>query len=160
MRKLLLAALSTLALHAFMPATFYIASHGTAEAGKKQVNKKAAPQKKSSSKEVKKSSSKDVKKSSSKDVNVTKKKDVDVNVKKDVDVDVDIDNRHRDDDYFDHPVAAVTTAVVVGAVVVSLPSGCTTVIVNGITYQQCGSTWYAPRYSGSNVNYVVVTSPR
>jgi len=34
------------------------------------------------------------------------------------------------------------------------------VLVNGITYQQCGSTWYQPQYSGSQANYIVVNPPR
>lgn len=29
-----------------------------------------------------------------------------------------------------------------------------------ITHQQCGSTWYQPRYAGSSVTYVVVNPPR
>jgi hypothetical protein len=35
----------------------------------------------------------------------------------------------------------------------------TNVVVNGITYSQCGSTWYQPTYSGSDVSYVVVNPP-
>ncbi len=42
----------------------------------------------------------------------------------------------------------------------ALPPSCSTVSVNGITYQQCGSTWYQPQYSGSQVNYIVVNPPR
>jgi len=38
-------------------------------------------------------------------------------------------------------------------------SGCSTVMVRGIGYQQCGSTWLQPQYVGSQVNYVVVHSP-
>jgi hypothetical protein len=34
------------------------------------------------------------------------------------------------------------------------------VYVNGITYQQCGSTWYQPQFSGGNTTYVVVNAPR
>jgi hypothetical protein len=36
---------------------------------------------------------------------------------------------------------------------------CTNVVVNGITYSQCGSTWYQPTYSGADVTYVVVNAP-
>jgi len=56
--------------------------------------------------------------------------------------------------------AAVGTAVVVGSVVRSLPPACTSVMVGNVAYQQCGHTWYQPRYSGSEVSYVVVTPPR
>ncbi len=83
-----------------------------------------------------------------------------VNVNRHVDIDVD----HRRGRYY-HPVAAgvaigataAVTAAVVGSVVYSLPpSGCSTVITNGISYSQCGSVWYQPRYSGNSVTYVVV----
>jgi len=37
---------------------------------------------------------------------------------------------------------------------------CTSVIVNGLAYQQCGSTWYQPQISGSSTTYVVVNPPR
>lgn len=83
-----------------------------------------------------------------------------VNVNRRVDVNVN----HRRGGYY-HPVAtgvaigatAAVTAAVVGSMVNTLPpSGCTTVIRNGIAYSQCGSVWYEPRYSGNNVSYVVV----
>jgi hypothetical protein len=56
--------------------------------------------------------------------------------------------------------AAVATAVAVGTVVRSLPPSCTSVVVGNVAYQQCGSTFYQPRYSGSQVTYVVVNPPR
>lgn len=71
-----------------------------------------------------------------------------------------------DDDWDDHwhPVAtmavAATTAAVIGSIVNSVPPNCSTVIVNGISYSQCGSTWYQPQYVGSSVQYVVVNPPR
>jgi len=63
-----------------------------------------------------------------------------------------------------HPVAtaaavtatAVVTAAVVGSIVHSVPPSCTSVIVNGLAYQQCGSTWYQPQFSGTSTTYVVV----
>lgn len=66
-----------------------------------------------------------------------------------------------------HPVATaavaaaavVTTAAVVGSIVQSLPPSCSIMSVNGITYQQCGSTWYQPQYAGTTVQYVVVNPP-
>jgi hypothetical protein len=68
----------------------------------------------------------------------------------------------------DHPVAtaaavtavAVTTAAVVGSIVHSIPPSCSAVMVNGLTYQQCGSTWYQPQYAGTTVQYVVINAPR
>jgi hypothetical protein len=82
-----------------------------------------------------------------------------VNVHRDIDVDVDRDY---------HPVAtaaalgtiAVATAAVVGAVVHTLPPACSAVQVNNVTYQQCGSAWYQPQYSGTQLTYVVVNPPQ
>jgi hypothetical protein len=34
------------------------------------------------------------------------------------------------------------------------------VVVGNVAYQQCGHTWYQPRYAGSEVSYVVVNPPR
>jgi hypothetical protein len=63
-----------------------------------------------------------------------------------------------------HPVAAGLAigagAAIVGSIVNSVPPSCSTMVVNGISYSQCGSTWYAPQYSGTNVQYVVVDAPR
>jgi len=54
----------------------------------------------------------------------------------------------------------VTTAAVVGSVVHSIPPSCSAVTVNGLTYEQCGATWYQPSFSGSSVTYVVVNAPQ
>jgi len=70
--------------------------------------------------------------------------------------------------YRPHPVAraavrtaaVVGTAVAVGAVVNSLPPSCETTVVGNVAYHHCGSTWYQPQYSGSQVTYVVVNPPR
>jgi hypothetical protein len=88
--------------------------------------------------------------------------DVNVNVNRNVDIDNDCCNGGWGDNY--HPVArgaavAATTAVVMGAYYNSLPGNCVTVVRVGINYSQCGSTWYQPVYSGSNVQYVVVQAP-
>jgi len=48
----------------------------------------------------------------------------------------------------------------VGSAVRSLPPQCTSVVVGGVAYQQCGSTWYRPQDAGSQVTYVVVNPPR
>ena len=84
-----------------------------------------------------------------------------VNVDRNYDLDVDVDNNW-------HPVArgaawaagaAITTAAI-GSVAYSLPPSCTTVVVGGVSYQQCGSSWYEPEFSGTSVSYVVVAAPR
>ncbi len=91
------------------------------------------------------------------------------NVNVNVDRDVHYDDHHHHDHWDDwdddwHPwatAAAVTmTAAVVGSIVASIPPDCSTVVVNGISYSQCGSTWYQPQYYGSSVQYVVVNPPR
>jgi hypothetical protein len=56
--------------------------------------------------------------------------------------------------------AVVATAVAVGTIVNSVPPSCSAVMVGNVAYQQCGSTWYQPRYSGSQVTYVVVNPPQ
>ena len=94
-----------------------------------------------------------------------------VNVNRNIDFDRDIDVDHRygwGGGCCYHPAAAaaavtaaaVTTAAVVGSVVHTLPTSCSAVMVNGFTYQQCGSTWYQPQFSGSSVTYVVVDPPQ
>jgi hypothetical protein len=93
-----------------------------------------------------------------------------VNVNKDVNVNVN-NNRNYNDGCCYHSgigvggavavaAAATATAVVVGSMVNTLPPSCTTVMVNGVTYQQCGSTWYQPQFSGGSTTYVVINAPR
>lgn len=71
------------------------------------------------------------------------------------------------DDWDHHPFAvasAVTAGVavtnaIIGSIVREVPAQCVPVSVNGVTYQQCGSTWYQPQYMGTAVQYVVVPPP-
>ena len=97
--------------------------------------------------------------------------DRNINVNRNVNVNVDNHgccDHYNNNWYYDHPVAtaaAVTTTVAVtaaaiGSIVRSVPPSCASVVVNGIAYQQCGSTWYQPQYVGSSVQYVVVVAPR
>jgi hypothetical protein len=106
---------------------------------------------------------------SSHNTNINSNRNVNVNVNHDVDV----HGGYGGGSYYGggccyHPVATaaavtaatVVTAAVVGSIVNTLPPSCAAVAVNGLTYQQCGSTWYQPQYAGSNVTYVVVNAPR
>ena len=81
------------------------------------------------------------------------------NVNRNVNVDVDVDRRRG---Y--HPVATaaavVATAAIVGSMVRTLPPACSVVVVNGVSYQNCGGTWYQPQYAGTTVQYVVINPPR
>ena len=66
---------------------------------------------------------------------------------------------------WDHPVAAAATvgaaaavtSAAIGSAYNTLPSGCGA-YVNG--YYQCGSTYYQPQYSGTDVQYTVVNAPQ
>lgn len=55
--------------------------------------------------------------------------------------------------------AAVASAVAVGAYYSTLPGNCASIYRASMPYYQCGSAWYQPVYSGSNVTYVVVNEP-
>ncbi len=111
--------------------------------------------------------------------NVNVNKDVNVNRNVNINRDVDV-HRHYGGDYhndWDNAGAFVAGAVVggvtgaaiasasqpntvvvtAGTVVTTLPSGCTTAIINGISYHQCGGVYYRPQYSGGSVVYVVTT---
>ena len=87
------------------------------------------------------------------------------NVNRSTNIDVDVDNGWDND--WDHPIAAAAavttaaavTAAAIGSIVYSVPPSCVSTVVNGIAYQQCGSTWYQPQYAGTQVQYVVVQQP-
>jgi hypothetical protein len=82
-----------------------------------------------------------------------------VNVNRNVNVDVD----HRGYGYGGAAAvagAAVITAAAIGTVAHSIPPSCTTVVSGGVTYQQCGNTWYQPQYAGTSVTYVVTNPPQ
>lgn len=71
---------------------------------------------------------------------------------------------HPDDWYHPWAAAAVvgaTTATIlaIGTQVSAVPADCVSVVANGVAYQHCGPTWYQPRYVGSSLQYIVVTSP-
>jgi hypothetical protein len=57
-------------------------------------------------------------------------------------------------------VTVGVTAAVVGSMVAALPPSCSTIVIGGATYEQCGPTWYQPQYVGAQVQYVVVAPPR
>ncbi len=116
------------------------------------------------SREVRGTTNTNVNRNVNRNSNVNVNRNANVNVNRNVNVDVDA---HHDHCCY-HPVAtaavvtaaAVTTAAVVGSIVYTLPPACGVAVVNGITYQNCGGTWYQPRYAGTTVQYVVVTAPR
>lgn len=55
--------------------------------------------------------------------------------------------------------AAVGAAAAAATPVTVLPAGCTTVVSAGVTYQNCGGSYYRPYYQGPDVVYVPVVMP-
>ena len=55
--------------------------------------------------------------------------------------------------------AAAVTSAAIGSVYYSLPSSCVVVVDDGVTYHQCGSTWYQPQFVGTETQYIVVSPP-
>jgi hypothetical protein len=100
------------------------------------------------------------------DINRRVDRDIDVDIDRDRDIDIDIDRRgccYYGSGWGTAAAVATTaavTAAVVGTRVNTLPPGCSLVMVNGLTYQQCGTVWYQPQFVGTTPNYVVVTTPR
>ena len=99
--------------------------------------------------------------------NVNSNRNVNANINRNVNVNVhhDVDVHHS---YYGggccyHPVATaaavMATAAVIGSIVYSLPPACSVVVMNGLTYQHCGSTWYQPQFVGTSTTYVVVAAP-
>ena len=117
---------------------------------------------------VNRGASRNVNRGASQNVNRDVNRNVNRDVNRDIDRDYDRYGGYRDvdvdvdRDY--HPVAGAAavavTAAAVGSVVYSLPPSCSTTVVGGVTYQECGGSYYQPQYSGSQVNYVVVEPPR
>ena len=90
-----------------------------------------------------------------------------VNVNRNANVNVNVNNRggyyggyyYRGRASAGVVAASVATAIVVGSIVHSLPPSCTTMVVNGFAYQNCGGIYYQPQYQGSSVTYIVVNHP-
>lgn len=47
-----------------------------------------------------------------------------------------------------------------GAITHEIPSNCKSEIVNGKSYKHCGVNWFEPKYSGTELEYVVVDPPK
>ena len=104
--------------------------------------------------------------------NVNRNANVNQSVNVNRNVNVNVNNNYHGGYYNNgccyHPVAvaaavtatAVVTAAVVGSIVHSVPPSCSSVIVNGLAYQHCGSTWYQPQFSGTTTTYIVVNPPK
>jgi hypothetical protein len=56
--------------------------------------------------------------------------------------------------------AAAGTALAVGTVVSTLPSGCSTSSVSGVEYSHCGNDWYRSAFQGNTLVYVTTAPPQ
>ena len=56
-------------------------------------------------------------------------------------------------------VTSPSSSVPIGTVVQSLPSGCTTVVANGVSYSSCAGAYYRAATQGNNLVYIVVEKP-
>jgi hypothetical protein len=98
--------------------------------------------------------------------NINRNTNINGNVNVNRNVNVDRGYYSGWDDHY-HPAAraaavtaaAVATAAVVGSMANTLPPSCTTVAYGGVSYSQCGSTWYQSQYAGTSVQYTVVAPP-
>jgi hypothetical protein len=108
--------------------------------------------------------SRDVQRQRNSDRSVNREREVHRNIDRDVnidrDIDIDVDHDWDPDGFWAGAAVGAATAAVIGSVVYALPSACGVYTVGGIAYQECGGVWYAPRYQGSNVVYVVIDDPR
>ncbi len=57
-------------------------------------------------------------------------------------------------------VVTTTGSLPIGTTMAALPTGCGSLLSGGLTFYQCGGAFYQPRYSGSNLVYVVVMPPQ
>jgi hypothetical protein len=53
----------------------------------------------------------------------------------------------------------VADTLAIGSIVSTLPDETFVTEVNGRAYRRCGSVWFQPEYTGSDVTYVVVRAP-
>ena len=97
-------------------------------------------------------------------VNVNQNTNVKVNNNYNNNINVEVNNNgccyNNVNNAFVAVAAVAVTAAVIGSMVNTLPPACSMVVVNGITYQQCGSTWYQPQFVGGATTYVVIAAPR
>jgi len=100
--------------------------------------------------------------------NVNRNKNVNRNVNRNVNVNVNHNRRYyggHSRGYYGYyrgaPLMAFTTGLVLGSVIAAstMPSTCTTVVANGISYRRCDNSYYQPFYEGDTLVYKVVSSP-
>jgi hypothetical protein len=55
--------------------------------------------------------------------------------------------------------SAAAPAYAMGGIYPTLPAGCISPKVQGMTYDLCGNTWFQPSYGANGVSYRVVPAP-
>jgi len=58
-----------------------------------------------------------------------------------------------------YAAGASDTPYAMGAIYATVPAGCASPTVGGITYYLCGNTWFQPSYGANGVYYRVVPTP-
>ena len=63
--------------------------------------------------------------------------------------------------YGDRAIYGFAVGLVIGSMVAAstMPTTCTTVVTNGISYRRCGSSYYQPFYQGDTLVYKIVAAP-
>jgi len=78
-------------------------------------------------------------------------------------IDDELDDHWDDNDNFRAGVVVVGVGAAASSIsttyIVNLPCTTTAVVVDGVSYYNCSSTWYQRGYSGSQVTYVVTKAP-
>ncbi|WP_415408006.1 hypothetical protein ACLHDG_05605 [Sulfurovum sp. CS9] len=101
-------------------------------------------------------------------VNKNVNRNVNRNVNKNVNVNVNNNRRYyggHSRGYYGYyrgaPLMAFTTGLVIGSVIAAstMPTTCTTVVANGVSYRRCDNSYYQPFYEGDTLVYKVVSSP-
>ena len=113
-----------------------------------------------------------VKRNVNRNKNVSRNRNVNKNVNRNVNKNVNVNVNHSNRYYGGHsrgyygyyrgaPLMAFTTGLVIGSVIAAstMPTTCSTVVVNGISYRRCDNAYYQPFYEGDTLVYKVVASP-
>jgi hypothetical protein len=69
------------------------------------------------------------------------------------------ENHHGYSEFYEDRWKYAVGASLTAATFRSLTCTPTTVIVGGVSYYQCGPTWYQRAYSGTSMTYVVINAP-
>jgi hypothetical protein len=115
------------------------------------------------------SSNRNVNRNSNRNVNRNSNRNRNRNVNKNVNVNVNHGNsryyggHHHGGygHYHGRPILAFTSAVAIGSIIAAstMPTTCTTVVANGVSYRKCSNAYYQPFYQGDTLVYKAVASP-